>query len=84
MRLSFGVYADFESFTPQLSTCQPNPEKINTMQYQKHTPSGFCYHIKCFDDTLYSQQPVTFVKEFNDDDVTQIFIVTLERNIKEI
>ena len=23
-----------------------------------------------FDDTLYSQEPVTFVKEFNDDDVT--------------
>ena len=38
----------------------------------------------CFDDTLYSQQPVTFVKEFNDDDVAQIFIDTLEKNIKEI
>ena len=47
-------------------------------------PSGFCYHIKCFDDTLYSQVPVTFVKEFNDDDVAQIFIVILEKNIKEI
>ena len=27
---------------------------------------------------------VTFVKEFNDDDVAQIFIETLEKNIKEI
>ena len=53
-------------------------------QYQKHIPSGFCYHIKCFDDTLYSQQPVTFVKEFNDDDVARLFIDTLEKNIKEI
>ena len=47
-------------------------------------PSGFCYHIKCFDDTLYSHEPVTFVKEFNDDDVAQIFIDILEKNIKEI
>ena len=26
MRVSFIIYADFESFTPQLSTCQPNPD----------------------------------------------------------
>ena len=84
MRVPFIVYADFESFIPQLSTCQPNPEKSYTNQYQKHIPSGFCYHIKCFDDKLYSQQPVTFVKEFNDDDVAQMFMDTLEKNIKEI
>ena len=84
MRVPFVVYADFESFTPQLSTCQPNSDKSYTMQYQKHIPTGFCYHIKCFDDTIYSQQPVTFEKEFNDVDVAQIFIDTLEKNIKEI
>ena len=54
------------------------PSNIST-----RIPSGFCYHIKCFDDTLYSQEPVTFVKEFNYDDVGQIFIDTLEKNIKE-
>ena len=69
MRVSFIVYADCESFTPQLSTCQPNSDKSFTKRYQKHTPSGFCYHIKCFDATLYSQEPYTFVTEFNDDDV---------------
>ena len=79
MRFPFIVYADFESFTPQLSTCQPNPEKSYTKQYQKHIPNGFCYNIKCFDDTLYSHQPLTFVKEFNDDDVAEIFIDTLEK-----
>ena len=84
VRVPFIVYADFESFTPQLSTCQPNPNKSYTMQYQKHISSGFCYHIKCFDDTLYSQEPVTFVKEYNDNDVAQIFIDTLEKNIKDI
>ena len=30
MRVPFIVYADFESFTPQLSTCQPNPDKSYT------------------------------------------------------
>ena len=39
---------------------------------------------KCFDDTLYSQQPVTFVKEFNDDDVAQIFLHTLEKNQRNL
>ena len=84
MRVSFIIYADFESFTPQLSTCQPNPEKSYTNQYQKHIPSGFSYQIKCFDDTFYSQQPVTFVTLFSDDNVAQIFMDTLEKNIKDI
>ena len=84
LRVPFIVYADFESFTPRLSTGKPKSEKSYTMQYQKHIPSGFCYHIKCFDDILYSQQPVTFVKECNDDDVAQISIDTLDKNIKEI
>ena len=35
-------------------------------------------------DTLYSQESFTFVKEFNDHDVAQIFIETLEKNIKDI
>ena len=85
MRISFIiVYAEFESFTPQLSASQSNPKKSYTKQYQKHIPSGFCFHIKCFDDTLHSQQPFTFVKEFNYDDVAQIFMDTLEKNLKEI
>ena len=36
MRVSFIVYVYFESFTPELSACQPNPEKSYTKQYQKH------------------------------------------------
>ena len=84
MRVPFIVYADFESFSSQLSTCQQNPEKSYTSQYKKHIPSAFGYHIRCFDNTLYSQQSNTFVKEFNDDDVTQIFIDTLEENTIEI
>ena len=84
MRVSSVVYANFESFTPQLSTCQPHLEKRYTNQHQKRIPSGFCYHIKCFNDTLYSQQPATFVTEFSDDDLAHIFIDTPEKNITDI
>ena len=57
MRVPFIVYADFESFTSQLSTCQPNSQKSYTNQYQKLIPSGFCYHIKCLaiHSILYNQ-----------------------------
>ena len=41
MRVPFIVYADFESCTPQLSTCQPNPDESYTKRYQKHTPADF-------------------------------------------
>ena len=37
---------------------------------------------KVFDDTLYSQDPVTFVKEINDDDVAQIFRHTWKKIIE--
>ena len=82
MRVPFIVYAYFESFIPQLPTCQPNQVESYTKRYQKHTSSGFYYHVKCFDDTLYSQEPVIFVKEYDDDDGAQIFIDTLEKKSK--
>ena len=47
MPVPFIVYADFESFTPQLSTCQSNPERSYSKQYQKHIHSRFCYRISC-------------------------------------
>ena len=39
---------------------------------------------KCFDDTIYSQEPITFVREFKDESVMQIFTDTLETIIKVI
>ena len=84
MRVPFVVYADFESFIKPIDTCHPNNEESYTNKYQKHTPSSFCYHIKCFDDSLYQQEPVTFTAENETDDVAQIFVDTLEQNIKDI
>ena len=84
LRVPFIVYCDFESFVKPINTCAPNPEESYTNKYQKHIPSSFCYYIKCFDDDVYSQDPVTFTAESEDDDVAQIFITKLEENIKQI
>ena len=81
MRVPFVVYADFESNTNQIDTCQPNPANSYTNQYQKHTPSGFSYYIKSFDD---SQEPVIYVKKSDDDDVAKIFVDMLENEVKNI
>lgn len=48
MRVPFIVYADFESFIKPIDTCRPVTSVSYTKQYQKHTPSSFCYQIKCF------------------------------------
>ncbi|XP_072019741.1 uncharacterized protein [Amphiura filiformis] len=81
--VSFVVYADFESFPKPNQTCQPEVSQ-KTTKYQKHEPSGIFYYIKCFDDSVYTQEPVIFTKESEDQDVAQIFVETLEQNIKEI
>ena len=56
MRVPFVVYAESE----KLDTTQPNLKQSYTKQYQKHTPSGFCYYIKCFNDLVYKQDPVIY------------------------
>ena len=84
MRVPFVVYADFESFIKPIDTCDPNPDESYTKQYQKHTPSSFCYYIKCFDDSVYSCKPVTYTAKTEDDDVAQKFVDTLEQHIKKI
>ena len=58
-------------------------EELHQAVTETH-PQRILYRIKCFDDALYSQKPVTFVQEFNVVDVAQIIIHILEKNIKEI
>ena len=84
MRVPFIVYADFESFIKPIDTCEPNPEVSHTKPYQKHTPSSFCYYIKCFDDTVLSTSPVTYTAKSEDEDVAQIFVDMLQKDITEI
>ena len=83
-RVPFVVYADFECFTEKIDTCQPRDNKSFTNQYQKHSPSGFSYLIKCFDDNLLSPKLVHYTAESLDDDVPRLFVESLEKDIKEI
>ena len=83
-RVPFVVYADFECFTEKIDTCQPDDSKSFTNQYQKHKPSGFCYLIKCFDDNLLYPKLVKYTAESPDEDIPQLFIESLESDIKEI
>ncbi|WAQ99041.1 hypothetical protein MAR_023414 [Mya arenaria] len=87
--IPFIVYADFESFTQKLVTAQPNPDESYTKQYQKHTPSGFCYYIKCFDEEVYKminlkQNPIIYTKQTGDeDDIVYRDIKELENPISD-
>ena len=48
----FAIYADFGCYIEGLNTVEQNPNKSSTTQYQKHNPSGFCYYVKCFDNSI--------------------------------
>ena len=84
MRVSFIVYADFESFIIPLDTCQPDPSLSYSHTHQKHIPSSFCCYVKCFDDSLYQQDFVTYTAKNEDDDVTRVFVDSHEDAIKQI
>ena len=84
IKVPFVVYADFEAFTEEISTCEPNQRSSFTQKYQKHRPSGFCYKIVCFDEQLFNQKPVLFRAESEDEDISTIFVEMLERDIKRI
>ena len=84
IKVPFVVYVDFEAFTEEISTCEPNDKKSFTQKYQKHRPSGFCYKIVCFDEQLFNQKQVLFRAKSEDEDVSAIFVEMLERDIKRI
>ena len=66
-------------------TSRPDPKKKSyTKRYQKHTPSGFCYYIKCFDESVYKRDPVIYTKQSEDEDAGQTFVEKLEKDVKEI
>lgn len=84
MRVPFVIYADFESFTERIDTCSPHNEKRFINKCQSHKPSGFCYYIKSFDDSVYKSRLVQYTAYSPYDDVSQKFINWLEKDIKNI
>ena len=85
MKVPFVIYGDFEAFTEKINENEiPKDEhKSYTTQYDKHSPFGFCYHIKCsFDESR--NKLVTYTKRSEDEDVGQIFFNRLEEDIKAL
>ena len=84
MRVPFVIYANFESFIKPINTCSPNTNTSYTKQYQKHTPSSYCYYIKCFDESVYKSKLEAFTAFDETDDVAQLFVNILEKEVKRI
>ena len=84
MRVPFVVYADFEALVEPIETRHPDPCQSFTEPYQKHTPSSFCFYIKCFDDDVCPPTLVSFTMKNKVDNVGQIFNDTLDTHIKEL
>ena len=84
-KIPFVIYADFESFTEKLNNNEMSRDKNTsyTHKYEKHEPSGFCYYIKSsFDDSR--NKLVKYTKKSKDEDVSQIFVDCLEKDIERI
>ena len=79
-RVPFAVYADFECLV------EPTDNKIGkgTVQYQKHTPSGFCYIIKCMDESIYENKTVLYTAKEEGEDIGKKFVKSLEKDLKEV
>ena len=83
MKIPFVIYADFEAFTQPIDSCSPNSSASYTNKYQKHTPSGFSYYIKCFDDNIFSHKPIIYIKSSENENIGQIFVDSIEKSVRD-
>jgi len=81
MRVPIVVYADFESFTEKVDSCQPNPNNSFTKKYQKHEPSGFCFCIVCDGKR---QEPILYTRQAEGESMADIFMKMLEKKIDRV
>ena len=84
MWVPFIVYADMESVTKKIDTCQPNPNQSFTQQYQRHEVSGWSYIIKSSDDENFQSIMKTCTAIEDGGDMGGDFIRSLEADIKKI
>ncbi len=80
----FVVYADFESFVSPLDVEERDPTQSYTTQYQSHVPSGFCYTIKCMDETVYPTRTVLRTASYEGEDMGKLFVETLTEDLRPI
>lgn len=78
MRVPFVIIADFEALTEPNQRCERSGEK-----YQKHTPCGVGLLIACSFDDRYNKL-VTYRAQSEEEDVAQIFVDKIEKEVREI
>ena len=82
--IPFTVYADFECFVKPLETEEKDPSESYTVQYQSHVPSGFCYVIKCMDESVYPTKTVLKTATHEGEDMGKSFVETLTEDLSPI
>ncbi len=78
------VHADFECFVNPLETEDKDPSESYTVRHQSHVPSGFCYSIKCMDETVYPTKTVLKTASYEGEDMGKSFVETLSEDLKPI
>ena len=82
--IPFAVYADFECFVEPISYAENDPTKSFTAKYQNHTPSGFCYTIKCMDESVYKTKTVLKTAEYEREDMGKLFTESLVEDLRPV
>ena len=82
--VSFSVYADFESFVEPVQLAEQDPSKSFTTKYQNHIPSGFCYVIKCVDESVYPTKTVLQTASYEGEDMGKAFVDSLTEDLRPI
>ncbi|XP_053380071.1 uncharacterized protein LOC128548718, partial [Mercenaria mercenaria] len=79
LKVSFTIYADFETLNRRVSTCLPEPTHSSTTSTTKLEVCGFAYKVVCADNR-YTKPTVVY----RGSDASQKFITSLLREQKEI
>lgn len=72
LKVSFIIYADFETFVKPIQTCDLNPNSSHTSNLSEFEPCGFAYHIVST-DRRYSKPSYVY----RGDDVVETFLIRL-------
>ena len=83
MDMPFVIYADFESLMKAIHSVQQSHKKSYTEKKVLHKPISFCYYVKCSFDDKFSKS-VRYTTTSEDEDVAQIFVDELEKEVKSI
>ncbi len=80
----FVVYADFECFVSPLDVEEKDPTQSYTTKYQSHVPSGFCYTIKCMDETVYQTKTILRTANHKGEDMGKLFVEMLSEDLRPV